>query len=192
MSTAIKPAPKVIPYAGPRVARVRPPLPGMTAEQRARLARLDDDYRRREQLVPTEGLTAESLKRSTAEERKEEYRDQILMAAKRIIKDSIGNPDFTLEELADRLNMCSRNLQRIFRRRGTSFRKVITAERMKQAERLLKAPHIPVHEIAERVGYRHPMHFSKAFRRHTGLGPREWRNHNASLGDRLRRIPVAA
>ena len=46
---------------------------------------------------------------------------------------------------------------------------------MKRAAELLRAGGMSVREIAGRVGYRQPAQFAKAFRRHYGCSPSEYR-----------------
>jgi AraC family transcriptional regulator of arabinose operon len=47
--------------------------------------------------------------------------------------------------------------------------------RISQAERFLKWTKLPVSEIAEKVGFNSPFYFSKTFRKHHGIAPREYR-----------------
>ena len=71
-------------------------------------------------------------------------------------------------------------LSRIFRRVcGISLISFIQQERMERAKELLCVPNgLPISEIAELTGYDSFAHFSKQFRRHTGISPIEYRRKN--------------
>jgi transcriptional regulator GlxA family with amidase domain len=59
---------------------------------------------------------------------------------------------------------------------------------MDRAAELLRTERLSVREVAARVGYRQPAQFAKAFRRHLGLAPSEYRMNGrgpASSGDEL-------
>ena len=72
-----------------------------------------------------------------------------------------------------------RQLQRVFATVGsTTVRRYLTEVRMRRAAKLLIASDAPLGEIARAVGYRHASPFIKAFRRHHGRTPDEWRRHH--------------
>jgi len=48
--------------------------------------------------------------------------------------------------------------------------------RMNQASILLKNTHLPVSEIANKVGYPDALNFSKAFKKSYGINPTNYRN----------------
>jgi AraC family transcriptional regulator, regulatory protein of adaptative response / methylphosphotriester-DNA alkyltransferase methyltransferase len=85
----------------------------------------------------------------------------------------------TIGEVAWRLSVSPRQLQRIFTdRAGMGFRSYLTAVRMSNAAELLGATDMPVKDVAERVGYRDPSQFTKAFKRTHALSPSEWRGRH--------------
>ena len=53
---------------------------------------------------------------------------------------------------------------------------------MERAAELLAARGLTVREVAQRVGYRQPAQFAKAFRRHHGVAPSAYRAARASRG----------
>ena len=91
------------------------------------------------------------------------------------IRANLGDPTFTIKRAAACLFVSERNLQRVFAAEGSGFRGELTKMRMTAATKLLTETRLPVSEVAARVGYRHPMHFSKAYRTHTGKSPRDVR-----------------
>jgi AraC family transcriptional regulator, regulatory protein of adaptative response / methylphosphotriester-DNA alkyltransferase methyltransferase len=94
--------------------------------------------------------------------------------------------DLSLDDIARRIASSRRQLQRAYAEIGnTTFREHLTAVRMERAAQLLGG-RATVREVAFRVGYRQPAQFAKAFRRHHGLSPTEFR---AAM--RRRRAPAA-
>ena len=84
--------------------------------------------------------------------------------------------DLGLDEIARRVASSRRQLQRAYAEVGeTTFREHLTAVRMDRAAELLQHPRLTVREVARRVGYRQPAQFAKAFRRHHGAAPSDFR-----------------
>ena len=51
---------------------------------------------------------------------------------------------------------------------------------MERAKELLREPNgLPIGEIAEMTGYDSFAHFSKQFRKHTGVSPKKYRRDNS-------------
>jgi AraC-like DNA-binding protein len=84
--------------------------------------------------------------------------------------------DLSLDEVARRIATSRRQLQRIYNEiGGTTFRAHLTRVRMERAAEMLRTNDATVREIANRVGYRQPAQFAKAFRLHHGVSPSEYR-----------------
>ena len=84
--------------------------------------------------------------------------------------------DLSLDDIARRVASSRRQLQRSYAEIGqTTFREHLTAVRMTKAADLLEPRGLTVREVAHRVGYRQPAQFAKAFRRHHGVSPSEYR-----------------
>jgi AraC family transcriptional regulator of adaptative response / methylphosphotriester-DNA alkyltransferase methyltransferase len=85
--------------------------------------------------------------------------------------------DISLDDIARRVASSRRQLQRSYAEIGkTTFREHLTAVRMERAAELLTTRGLTVREVAQRVGYRQPAQFAKAFRRHHGLAPSAFRD----------------
>src|SRR5687768_18595865 len=85
--------------------------------------------------------------------------------------------DLALDDIARRVASSRRQLQRSYAEIGkTTFREHLTAVRMERAAELLTTRGLTVREVAQRVGYRQPAQFAKAFRRHHGLAPSAFRD----------------
>ena len=84
--------------------------------------------------------------------------------------------DLALDDIARRVATSRRQLQRAYSEVGdTTFREHLTGVRMERAAELLRHGGLTVREVAHRVGYRQPAQFAKAFRRHHGVAPSEYR-----------------
>jgi AraC family transcriptional regulator, regulatory protein of adaptative response / methylphosphotriester-DNA alkyltransferase methyltransferase len=82
----------------------------------------------------------------------------------------------TLDALAESLNASPRQLRRAFAEAGgTTFGAFVREIRIARAAELLEQTRLPVHEIAEGVGYSEPGQFTKAFRRSFGSTPTAYR-----------------
>ena len=84
--------------------------------------------------------------------------------------------DLVLDDVARRVATSRRQLQRAYAEVGrTTFREHLTAVRMERAGDLLRHGNLTIREVAQRVGYRQPAQFAKAFRRHHGSAPSGFR-----------------
>ena len=84
--------------------------------------------------------------------------------------------DLALDDIARRVATSRRQLQRAYAEVGdTTFREHLTAVRMERAGELLRRGNTTIREVAHRVGYRQPAQFAKAFRRHHGAAPSDYR-----------------
>jgi len=91
--------------------------------------------------------------------------------------------DLSLDDIARRVASSRRQLQRAYAEIGdTTFRDHLTRMRMQKAAEMLATRGLTVREVAHRVGYRQPAQFAKAFRRHRGVAPSDFR---ASASARL-------
>jgi AraC family transcriptional regulator, regulatory protein of adaptative response / methylphosphotriester-DNA alkyltransferase methyltransferase len=102
-------------------------------------------------------------------------RAALLVEATAAIEAHHADPDLDVHQIARRVATSRRQLQRVFAEFGrTHFRAELTAVRMQHAAELLHGTE-SARLIARRVGYRDPAQFTKAFRRHHGLGPAAFR-----------------
>ena len=103
------------------------------------------------------------------------HRTSLFEDAVAIVEAEYGS-DLSLDDIARRVASSRRQLQRAYAEIGrTTFREHLTAVRMERAAQLLTSRGPTVREVAHRVGYRQPAQFAKAFRRHHGLAPSDFR-----------------
>ena len=92
-------------------------------------------------------------------------------------------PDYrpTQDRLALMFDMSPRTLQRKLGEDGVTFSKVLNSWRLKQSLSFLQDPTMQIVEIAERLHYSTSSHFSRSFRRWTGVTPGQYREAAAEM-----------
>ena len=114
-------------------------------------------------------------------------RTSLFEEATEIVDQEYGS-DLSLDEIARRVASSRRQLQRAYAEIGeTTFRDHLTRVRMEKAAELLTSRGLTVREVAHRVGYRQPAQFAKAFRRHLGVAPSDYRAENGRAPGRFTR-----
>jgi AraC-like DNA-binding protein len=76
-----------------------------------------------------------------------------------------------LRAISKRMGMSTRTLQRRLKFCGIDFEELVDETRRSQALRLMSEGTHTMTEIAYRIGYSDPAHFTRAFRRWTGAAP---------------------
>ena len=101
--------------------------------------------------------------------------------ARMILEMEYANPP-PLPALARKLGISETRLKSSFKRmNGSTIMQYCIRKRIEAARLLLKEDRHSISEIGNIVGYEDPSAFSRAFRRHCGHTPREWRH---AQGDR--------
>jgi AraC family transcriptional regulator, regulatory protein of adaptative response / methylphosphotriester-DNA alkyltransferase methyltransferase len=117
----------------------------------------------RKRYVPTQRPSTVRLRASLLEE------------ANAIVANEYAS-ELALDDIARRVASSRRQLQRAYAEiGGTTFRDHLTRVRMDRAAEMLASQTLTVREVAHRVGYRQPAQFAKAFRRHRGVAPSDFR-----------------
>lgn len=96
---------------------------------------------------------------------------------------SAGRSD--IEALSLRLPYRPRTIQRKLRDLGTSYKEVLSEARFELAENLLVSSDNPLTHIAHRLCFQDLSAFSKAFKKHYGVSPREWKKTMLAKNNRL-------
>ncbi|WP_199619883.1 response regulator transcription factor [Paenibacillus alkalitolerans] len=82
-----------------------------------------------------------------------------------------------IEDAAFATGISASYLHQLFKRElGRTFLDYLTETRIHQAKKILRREHIKMTEVAARVGYRSPQHFSQVFKRMTGVLPHQYRD----------------
>ena len=104
--------------------------------------------------------------------------------AKQLIESEFNNPDFTISSLSSRLGIDRAYLRSIFCEIcGVSPKEYLTQMRMAHAREFLASTTMPVNIVAQSVGYKDALWFSKMFKKlYTGT-PTEYRTkHGLNAG----------
>lgn len=96
-------------------------------------------------------------------------------SVRRLIKESLPGGDARMEPACRRLGVSARTLQRKLREEGTSFQELLEETQRALAEFYLRKPEAAICEISYSLGFSQPSAFHRAFRRWTGLTPKEFR-----------------
>lgn len=87
----------------------------------------------------------------------------------------------SLSEIADEVGVHPVHLARVFRRHeGCSIGEYARRLRTERAMEALRDTGVPIGRLAHRLGYADHSHFSRSFRRATGLAPSEYRRRRGS------------
>lgn len=93
-----------------------------------------------------------------------------------VLKELLPSGEPRQDDVAERMSMTLRTLQRRLGEAGTCYRDVLNDTRHKLAVSYLRSEQYSVGEIAFLLGFSEVSAFTRAFRRWTGTSPREWRN----------------
>ncbi|MFD3259997.1 phosphoenolpyruvate hydrolase family protein [Paenibacillus lentus] len=84
--------------------------------------------------------------------------------------------NISLTELAERIHVSRTHLSALFNKEvGCSFPEYIAKYRIHKAQDVIKHTRLPLARIAEMVGYPDYVHFSKNFKKYTGMTPQSFR-----------------
>ncbi len=102
----------------------------------------------------------------------------IRLAVSDTLQPHIHEFNLTTERVAEIFGLNRRTLARKLQARGTSVTQVLAEMRKTLAEKELNNTDRQISEIAAMVGYLDPTVFSRAFKRWTGMSPREFRKQS--------------
>lgn len=82
----------------------------------------------------------------------------------------------TVDDIAQAMHYSKSYVRQLFKHKsGMSIHRYLTTVRIKRAEELLVNTSMPVMQISFAVGYKEPDYFTNAFKKETGLSPRDYR-----------------
>ncbi|NPT46960.1 helix-turn-helix domain-containing protein [Paraburkholderia sp. 1N] len=99
-----------------------------------------------------------------------EYVEMVLRAAE--------GEHVTLEDLARRLNVSARTIDRHLKSEDLAFRDLSDKVRFERACELLRTPGVTIRQVALKLGFSDTGNFRRAFRRVVGVSPTEYLNSN--------------
>jgi AraC-like DNA-binding protein len=96
----------------------------------------------------------------------------------RYVEIHLADPKLNAEMVAQACGISRRYLSHLLRQNGTSFPNLIWDWRLKTAHEWLSSEvgnNISIAEVAFRIGFKSPAHFSRLFKRVYKMSPREYR-----------------
>lgn len=102
-------------------------------------------------------------------------REKAVARAMSLLEANLAEPP-NLVDLAHQVGTNARNLTRIFRHFvGMTVFDFLSQRRLEVARQLVDEGGLQIRQISDRVGYRNPGDLTRAFRRHFGVAPRDYR-----------------
>ena len=122
----------------------------------------------------------QATQRDTSTERTS-LSDTFLQHIVNYISENVETPDFTADTVAAHFNLSKLQLYRRLKAvADLTATDIIRQQRMQRAETLLLTTDLTVSEIAYRLDFSNPFHFSKMFKKHAKLSPQQFRETNNS------------
>ena len=132
---------------------------------------------------------ADAARRKQLEQRVAAYRPagdlDIVSQVRRTLRVGLLTGEFSGDQVAERLRIPRRTLQRRLLSLGTAFQNVLDETRFEFAQYLLAYTGLAASDISMIVRYADPSVFTRAFARWTGKPPNEWRLTHRSIADPL-------
>ena len=88
-----------------------------------------------------------------------------------------------IEDLASELHVTPRTIHRRLRAEGTGFRALANEARITRAKNMMLREKRSITETAHLLGYQDSANFTRAFRRHTGVSPRDYLKQQKEAGE---------
>jgi len=123
-------------------------------------------------------LTLGSLLERQAEEllAKSPQHGVFVNQVRRLIREGLPVGEARIETVCRKLGSSTRTLQRKLREEGTSYQELFEETQRDLSVFYLRQPEIAIGEISYLLGFSQPSAFHRAFRRWTGLTPKEFRH----------------
>ncbi|MBN9112274.1 MAG: helix-turn-helix transcriptional regulator [Pseudonocardia sp.] len=102
----------------------------------------------------------------------------LLLQVKSFLDANLSDPTLTLDTVAKANAVSLRYLHLLFQGSGETAREYLRRRRLERARQLLAGADLPVTEVAGRCGFDSPSSFSRAYRAHYGMSPREARRED--------------
>ena len=105
---------------------------------------------------------------------------EIANAIRQIVSTYTAVTHIGIEEVAKLTDMSVRTLQRRLKQNGLRFNDLLNQTKFEHAKQMLGDPELSMKAVAESLGYSDPSHFTRAFRRWSGLSPTAYRKNQQS------------
>ncbi|MDC1175011.1 AraC family transcriptional regulator ligand-binding domain-containing protein [Bacteriovoracaceae bacterium] len=102
--------------------------------------------------------------------------EDFLTKATNILREEIKNGDTSIQKVADHFKMSSRTFQRKLRAINFSYSDLLNETRKKMSKELLQDNNVSLTEISFLLGFSESSSFHKAFKKWTGMTPKDYRS----------------
>ena len=109
-----------------------------------------------------------------------EDKNELVSALREIIALYVTENDISIEVIGDIAGLSTRSLQRLMKKHGISYAELLNEARRQYAETKLSDFALKISDIAYQLGYNDTAHFTRAFKRWTGITPTEYRKSTAT------------
>ncbi|EGV33471.1 transcriptional regulator, AraC family [Thiorhodococcus drewsii AZ1] len=102
---------------------------------------------------------------------------------KKVVLSNLRNPDLDVDLIAESVGLSARQVHRVFADEGTSLMRWVWVQRLEECYRELcqeSSGRRSISDVAFTWGFNDQAHFSRAFRKHFGLSPRDARRRASS------------
>lgn len=100
-----------------------------------------------------------------------------VVRAREFVEQHLSDPSIGVDELAEVAGLSRHHFSRRFKlETGLAPGEYLSNERLKMADALLHSTPDPIHTISQNCGYRDPNYFARAFRKHFGISPHNYRS----------------
>jgi len=107
---------------------------------------------------------------------------------------NISDPQFSLQTVFNDLHLSPNYARDLFKENvGCTPLQFLTEKRLDYARQLLASRNLSnfyIHEISYMCGFSDPYYFSRLFRKHVGVSPKEWKKHDDALRAQADIIPT--
>ena len=113
---------------------------------------------------------------SRIRDRREDQSETVVSKAKTYMEENYQR-DISLDDVSREVDVSPYYFSKLFKEEaGENYIEYLTRLRMDHAKQLLKDRSLSIKEISLESGYADPNYFSRIFKKHTGMTPREWRD----------------
>jgi two-component system response regulator YesN len=116
---------------------------------------------------------------NSMQENKNTKISKVILNARNFIKENYANDNLSLRQVSEYVQLSESYFSTIFTKEiGTTFTDYLTNIRIEKAKDLLESTNLKIYEISEKVGYTNKEHFSRIFKRHVGVSPKDYKFSN--------------
>ena len=114
------------------------------------------------------------------------YDKKILADVLNVIGNNLSKEDLCVQDIANELGLSRSKLYRKIKAlTGNSANEIIRKTRLEKAKELLEKTDMTIGEICFKVGFASPSYFTKRFKEHTGIIPKDYRLKNKEQKEAL-------